>query len=225
MEPSILEDLSIDCVIFGFDKELKLLLVRHSDGISKGKWALPGGFVQKNESIDDAAERILYRLTGIKEIYLEQTKAFGSVDRFPTKRVVTIAYQALLNVQNFTLNPGFTADGAEWFNYNEIPPLPYDHADIVKYTKEQLRNKVKQEPVGFNMLPPKFTLFQLQLLYESMLDIKLDKPNFRRKIDKMNLLIDTGEVEKNATYRAAKLYRFDEQIYYRLKEKKFVLDL
>jgi len=224
MEDRILEDLSIDCVIIGFDDTLKILLVRHKEGISKGKWALPGGFVLINESIDYSASRILFKLAGIKDIYLKQIKAFGAVDRFPTKRVVTVAYQALLNIQDTSLIPGFTADDARWFEYKELPTLPYDHNEILSYTMGLLRKKVKQEPIGFNMLPEKFTLFQLQQLYESILGITLDKPNFRRKINKMRLLVDTGEVQENVSYRAAKLYRFDKKVYQSLSEKKFTLD-
>jgi len=224
MEANTLEDVSIDCVILGFDRTLKVLLVRHKEGISKGKWALPGGFVKTDESLDEAASRILYALTGIHDIFLAQTKAFGAVERFPTKRVITIAYQALLTIQDTTLIPGFTADDANWFHWQEVPSLPYDHDEILSHTVELLKKKLRQEPIGFNMLPEKFTLFQLQQLYESILGISLDKPNFRRKIEKMQLLIDTGETQKGVSYRAAKLYTFDKKIYQSLKEEKFLLD-
>ncbi|MEM9856544.1 MAG: NUDIX domain-containing protein [Bacteroidota bacterium] len=224
MNEITLNDLSIDCVIFGFEGDLKILLVRHKAGISQGKWALPGGFVLSNESLDDAASRILQALTGIHDIFLEQTKAFGAVNRFPTKRVVTIAYQALLSIEKSPLVPGFTADDARWFSLAEVSTLPYDHNEILSYTLDRLRKKIRQEPIGFNMLPQKFTLFQLQKLYESILNISLDKPNFRRKIAKMKLLVDTGEKQNDVSYRAAKLYRFDEDVYDSLKEKKFILD-
>jgi len=224
MEGSILEDLSIDCVIFGFRESMKVLLVRHKDGISQGKWALPGGFVMKNESLDEAAYRILYKLTGIQDLFLEQTKAFGSVDRFPTKRVVTIAYQALVRIDELQLTPGFTADEVKWVPFSEVPPMPYDHQEILSFSQELLRNKIRQEPIGFNMLPEKFTLHQLQSLYEAILGIALDKPNFRRKIDRIKILTPTGEKEKGASHRAAQLYRFDEGAYQSLRERKFILD-
>ncbi|MEM9894972.1 MAG: NUDIX domain-containing protein [Bacteroidota bacterium] len=224
MQPTVLENLSIDCVILGFEEELKVLLVRHKDGISKGRWALPGGFVSIDESLDEAAYRILYALTSIQDIFLEQTKAFGAVDRFPTKRVVTVTYTALLKIQETSLVPGFTADNAGWFTIKDVPSLPYDHDDILAYTISSLRRNVRQEPIGFNMLPEKFTLYQLQQLYEAILGIKLDKPNFRRKIGKMRLLIETDEFEKDVAYRAAKLFRFDKQVYNSLKEEKFILD-
>ncbi|MEM7108835.1 MAG: NUDIX domain-containing protein [Bacteroidota bacterium] len=224
MRGTILEDLSIDCVIMGFDEVLKVLLVRHKEGISKGLWALPGGFVSIEESLDEAATRILSALTGIQDVFLEQTKAFGAVDRFPTKRVVTVAYTALLNIRETALIPGFTADDASWFNVAKVPSLPYDHDLILSHTITTLRKKIRQEPIGFNMLPENFTVYQLQQLYESILGITLDKPNFRRKISKMKLLIETGQHEKNVAYRAAKLFKFDEQVYNSLKEEKFILD-
>lgn len=219
-----MEDLSIDCVIFGFTNELKVLLVKHGEGISKGKWALPGGWITYRESLDEAAHRILNLLTGVKDLYLEQLKAFGAVNRFPGKRVVTVAYYTLIRDADYDLVAGFTASDAKWFSISEIPELPYDHNEILNYALDQLKNKVKQEPIGFNLLPKKFTLLQLQSLYESILQLKLDKPNFRRKILGMGLLIDCDEKQDNVSHRAAKLYRFDEEVYRELKEHKFVLD-
>lgn len=224
MERSILEDLSIDCVIFGFQESMQVLLVRHKEGISKGRWALPGGFVMRDESLDEAAYRILYRLTGIQDLFLEQTKAFGRVDRFPTKRVVTIAYNSLVRIGELHLTPGFTADDVKWVPFHEVPALPYDHWEILSYSQELLRSKIRQEPIGFNMLPRKFTLHQLYSLYGAILEAKLDKPNFRRKIERLNILVSTGEKEEGVRYRAAQLYQFDQEAYNSLKERKFVLD-
>lgn len=223
--PQIMEDLSIDCVIFGFQEELKILLVKHGEGISKGKWALPGGWVAYDESLDDAASRILSLLTGVKKVFLEQLKAFGETSRFPGKRVVTVAYYSLVNADHFDIVAGFTASDVRWFSIDEIKNLPYDHDAILSYAQNELKKRVKQEPIGFNLLPEKFTLLQLQNLYESALQIKLDKPNFRRKILGMKLLIDCEEKQHNVSHRAAKLYRFDEKVYQSLKENKFVLDL
>ncbi|MEO9477056.1 MAG: NUDIX domain-containing protein [Cyclobacteriaceae bacterium] len=225
MSDAIMEDLSIDCVIFGFTDELKVLLVKHAEGISQGKWALPGGWVTYDESLDDAANRILYLLTGVENVFLQQLKAFGEVSRFPNKRVVTVAYYSLIKASDYDLLAGYTASDVQWFSPAEIGDLPYDHSQILDYAYEQLKNRVKQEPIGFNLLPEKFTLLQLQHLYESALQIKLDKPNFRRKILSMNLLIDCHEKQKDVSHRAAKLYRFDETVYLSLKEHKFVLDL
>ncbi len=221
----IMEDISIDCVIFGFTNDLKVLLVQHGEGISKGKWALPGGWITYDESLDQAAYRILYLLTGVKDIFLDQMKAFGAKNRFPDKRVVTVAYYSLVKTEDYDLVAGFTASDVKWFKPDEIPRLPYDHNEILEYAFRQLQNKVRHEPVGFNLLPEKFTLHQLQVLYESILRIKLDKPNFRRKILNMNLLMDLNEKQKNVSHRAAKLYQFNSETYDTLKEKKFVLDL
>lgn len=220
----IMDDLSIDCVIFGFSNELKVLLVKHGEGISKGKWALPGGWITYDESLDDAANRILRLLTGVRDIFLEQLRAFGSVDRFPDRRVVTVAYYSLVKDEDYNVVAGFTASDVQWFSIDEIPPMPYDHQEILDYALAQLKSKVKQEPIGFNLLPKKFTLLQLQSLYESILQLKLDKPNFRRKMLGMKLLIDCHEKQDNVSHRAAKLYQFDEEVYHSLKEHKFVLD-
>ena len=224
MEQQIMDDLSIDCVIFGFTDELKVLLVKHAEGISKGKWALPGGWITYDESLDQAANRILNLLTGVDNLFLEQLKAFGSVERFPSKRVVTVAYYTLIRDSDYDVVAGFTASDAQWFSINDIPDLPYDHQEILQYAWDQLKHKVKQEPIGFNLLPKKFTLLQLQNLYESILQIKLDKPNFRRKMLGMKLLIDCEEKQDNVSHRAAKLYQFNEEVYQSLKEHKFVLD-
>ena len=221
----VIEDLSIDCIIFGFqESQLKVLLVKHAEGIIKDRWALPGGFVTYNENIDAAAYRLLNDLTGVKELYLEQLKAFGDVDRYPTKRVITIAYYALARPENYQLHAGFTASDARWFSIDEIKDLPYDHDKILKFAFQRLKQKVKFEPIGFNLLPEKFTLLQLQDLYEAILEINLDKPNFRRKIMKMNLLISCNEKQKGVSHRAANLYRFDKLVYDKLKKKGFIFE-
>lgn len=222
----IIEALSIDCLIFGFKKsELDILLVKHGEGISKGNWALPGGWIKYNEDIDEAANRILKDLTGVSNIYLEQLRAFGETDRYPTKRVITLAYYALIKPEDYTLHAGFTASDAKWFKLSEIPSLPYDHNAILKNGLQHLRHRVRHEPIGFNLLPKKFTLLQLQELYEAILQQKLDKPNFRRKLIKMNLLATCKEKQTHVSHRAANLYRFDKKIYKQLAEKGFSFEL
>lgn len=221
----VIEDLSIDCIIFGFQKSnLTVLLVKHAEGIIKDRWALPGGFVTYDENIDSSAYRLLNDLTGVKELYLEQLQAFGAVDRYPTKRVITIAYYALTRPENYQLHPGFTASDAKWFSINDITNLPYDHAEILKLAWDRLKRKVKYEPIGFNLLPEKFTLLQLQDLYEAILETSLDKPNFRRKIMKMDLLISCNEKQKGVSHRAANLYRFDKEVYDKLKKEGFIFE-
>jgi 8-oxo-dGTP diphosphatase len=221
-----IEAISIDCLIFGFKSgSLDILLVQHGEGISKGKWALPGGWIQYSESIDDAANRILRELTGVTNIFLEQVRAFGHVSRYPTKRVITIVYYALVKPEIYTLHAGFTATDAQWFKVTALPELPYDHEEIVEEGITFLKEKARREPIGFNLLPKKFTLLQLQALYEGILGRRLDKPNFRRKILKMNFLELCKEKQTDVSHRAASLYRFDKRKYEKLKEKGFAFEL
>lgn len=222
---SVIEALSIDCVIFGFmSAGLEVLLVRHGEGISQGQWALPGGWIRYDEGVDEAAARLLYDLTGVHHVYLEQFHTFGAVNRYPGKRVITIAYNALVNPEDYTLKAGFTADDVQWFNIHNLPTLPYDHHTIWKAGFAHLKQKIRHEPLGFNLLPKKFTLYQLQLLYEAILETQLDKPNFRRKMMKMNLLIPCEEKQRDVSHRAAKLYRFDKRVYENLKEQGMSFD-
>lgn len=221
----VIDALSIDCIILGFqESKLKVLLVQHAEGIIKDQWALPGGWVAYNENIDAAAYRLLKDLTGVKELYLEQLQAFGNVDRYPTKRVITIAYYALTRPEIYELIPGFTASDVRWVNLQDSTDLPYDHSGILNFAWQRLKQKVKNEPIGFNLLPEKFTLLQLQELYEAILETTLDKPNFRRKIMKMNLLISCNETQKGVSHRAANLYRFDKQVYDKLKKEGFIFE-
>lgn len=219
---SAMNTITIDCVIFGFDKGiLEVLLVQHAEGISKGKWGLPGGWIKKKESIDDAAHRLLAELTGMDNIYLEQLKAFGAPDRFPLRRVITIGYYALVKRENYNIKAGFTAADAKWYKINEIPDLIYDHNEILDYSIKTLRNRVRQAPLGFNLLPEKFTLLQLMYLYEEILGIEMDKSNFRRKILHMKLLVPLNEKQQDVSHRAAQLYKFDPEIYEKLTQKGF----
>lgn len=219
---SAMNAITIDCVIFGFDKgSLEVLLVQHGEGISKGKWGLPGGWINKKESTDDAAHRLLNELTALDHIYLEQLKAFGNPDRFPLRRVITIGYYALIKREDYNIKAGFTASDAKWYKIDEIPDLIYDHNEILAYSLKHLRNRVKQTPIGFNLLPEKFTLLQLMHLYEEILGVEMDKSNFRRKILHMKLLVALDEKQQDVSHRAAKLYKFDEAIYNKLTEKGF----
>lgn len=221
-DSSVMNAITIDCVIFGFDKgSLEILLIQHGEGISKGKWGLPGGWINKKESTDDAAHRLLNELTALDHIYLEQLKAFGNPDRFPLRRVITIGYYALIKREDYNIQPGFTASDAKWYKINEIPDLIYDHNEILAYSLKHLRNRVRQAPIGFNLLPEKFTLLQLMHLYEEVLGVEMDKSNFRRKILHMKLLVALDEKQKDVSHRAAQLYKFDSEIYTKLTEKGF----
>ncbi|MGO4771455.1 NUDIX domain-containing protein [Flavobacterium sp. W22_SRS_FK3] len=219
---SVMNAITIDCVIFGFDKgSLEVLLIQHAEGISKGKWGLPGGWIKKKESTDDAAHRLLNELTALDHIYLEQLKAFGNPDRFPLRRVITIGYYALIKREDYNIQAGFTASDAKWYKINQIPDLIYDHNEILAYSLKHLRDRVRQAPIGFNLLPEKFTLLQLMHLYEEILGIEMDKSNFRRKVLHMKLLAALDEKQQDVSHRAAKLYKFDSEIYTKLTEKGF----
>ncbi|MCK0160358.1 NUDIX hydrolase [Allomuricauda sp. F6463D] len=219
---SVISSITIDCVIFGFQNaHLEVLLIKHAVGIRKGEWGLPGGWIKKEEGIDKAANRLLQELTGLENIFLEQLKAFGNPDRFPMGRIITIGYYALINREKYNVKAGFTASEAQWFKVSDTPNLIYDHDEILQYSLQQLQRRVRQAPIGFNLLPEKFTLLQLMKLYEAILGVEMDKPNFRRKFLRMKLLVDLNEKEKDVSHRAAKLYKFDNQVYKQLTKKGF----
>lgn len=221
-ERSVMNAITIDCVVFGFDNgSLEVLLVQHAEGIRKGEWGLPGGWIKKTEGIDTAAHRILNELTGMDNIYLEQLKAFGEVDRFPLGRVITIGYYALVKREDYDIQAGHTASDVKWYKIKDIPKLIYDHNQILDFSLINLRNRVKQAPIGFNLLPEKFTLLELMQLYEEILGLEMDKSNFRRKFLRMKLLLPLDEKQKDVSHRAAQLYRFDEKIYDKLTKKGF----
>lgn len=222
----MIDNLSIDCVVFGFDNgELKTLFIKRNTEPGMGMMALPGGFIGLNEELDDAPARRLRELTGITNIYMQQVCTFGELDRFPLRRVITIAYYALIKIDDYSILPGKDAQEAQWISVKNVPPMPFDHRKIFDAALEKLRERVRMEPIGFNLLPEKFTISQLQHLYEAILDKTFDKRNFRKKLAKMNLLIDLKEKQKNVSHRAANLYKFDETIYDNLKKKGFVFDL
>ncbi|MHC0439361.1 NUDIX hydrolase [Flavobacterium sp. 3-210] len=217
-----IDGITIDCVIFGFNKaNLEILLVQHAEGESIGKWGLLGGYLKKEESADEAAQRIVYELTTLENIYLEQLKAFTNPNRVSERRVVTIGYYTLVNREDYNIKASQTVIEAKWYKINEIPDLIFDHNEILDFSLMQLRNRVRQAPIGFNLLPEKFTLLQLMHLYEEILGIELDKSNFRRKILHMKLLVALDEKQQDVSHRAAKLYKFDPDIYKKLTEKGF----
>jgi 8-oxo-dGTP diphosphatase len=221
----VLTEVSIDCVIFGFeDGKLQVLLVQRNIEPEFGKWAIPGGFVYKNESIGSSAKRILKELTGVSNIYLEQLSAFGEVDRYP-ERVITITYYSLIKPGNYTLNVGIDAKDAKWFEIETVPELVFDHQYILNTALGKLKRKSRHEPVGFELLPEKFTLHQIQELYEAIHNKKFDKPNFRRKILNMDLLDQLKETQTGKAHRAPRLYKFDKIKYDSLKEKGFDFEL
>jgi 8-oxo-dGTP diphosphatase len=214
--------LTVDCVVFGLDDEdLKVLLIQRDIPPFEGRWALPGGFVRVEESLEDAAKRELAEETGIRNVFLEQLYTFGDVNRDPRERVVTVAYYALVNLQGHAIQATTDARSAAWFALDDTPALAFDHNRILQTGYERLKGKVRYQPIGFELLPPKFTLRQLQHLYEKVLDRELDKRNFRKKILGMGLLEELDEVEQDVAHRAARLYRFDRKKYERLTKQGF----
>ncbi|MFD1819667.1 ADP-ribose pyrophosphatase YjhB, NUDIX family [Pseudarcicella hirudinis] len=205
--------LALDCIIFGFDgEELKLLLVKRNIEPEIGKWSLMGGFLNEGEDLEVAAERILYERTGLKEIYFEELQTFGKVNRDPVERTVSVCLFSLINIHAH--NPDAAkAQNAYWINLKNRPNLIFDHNEMVNLAIERLRYKAALHPIGFELLPEKFTIPQLQKLYEAIYDMPLDRRNFSRKILSTGLLIDTGEKNENSITKKAILYRLDQEKY------------
>lgn len=178
----------------------------------RGEWSLYGGFVNEDESIDDAANRVLQELTGLNNLYMRQVGAFGKVDRDPGERVVSIAYYALINVNDYEESM-LKEHGVEWVDVNRIPPLYSDHALMVQKARKMMQEKLSREPVGFKLLPELFTLTQLQQLYEAVNGEEIDKRNFRKRIKDMDFIERTDLIDKTSSKRGASLYRFNKTIY------------
>ena len=214
--------LTVDCVVFGLDDEdLKVMLIQRDLEPFAGHWALPGGFVRMEESLDDAAARELQEETGIGKVFLEQLYSFSTPDRDPRGRVVSVAYYALVNLRDHRVLAATDARSAAWFPVSDTPSLAFDHEAILAMAHERLKGKVRYQPIGFELLPRKFTLTQLQRLYEQVLETSLDKRNFRKKILSMELLVETDEIEQDVAHRAARLYRFDRSKYRQLVQQGF----
>ena len=205
--------LSVDCIIFGFDEgKLKVLIGKRQMDPGRGEWSLYGGFVASDESVDDAAARTLYELTGLRNLFMRQVGAFGKVDRDPGERVVSIAYYALINVKDYDEELRLQ-HGVKWVDINKIPQLYSDHNEMVCKARKLMQQKLAQEPVGFRLLPALFTLTQLQNLYEAVNGAELDKRNFRKRIKEMDFIEKTELVDKTSSKRGAYLYRFNKRAY------------
>ena len=205
--------LSVDCIIFGFDEgKLKILIGKRQMDPGRGEWSLYGGFVSSDESVDDAAARTLYELTGLRNLFMRQVGAFGNVDRDPGERVVSIAYYALINVKDYDDDLRLS-HGVKWVDINEIPQLYSDHNEMVIKARKMMQQKLAHEPVGFRLLPSLFTLTQLQQLYEAVNCAGLDKRNFRKRIKDMDFIEKTELMDKTSSKRGAYLYRFNKRAY------------
>ena len=205
--------LSVDCIIFGFDEgKLKILIGKRQMDPGRGEWSLYGGFVANDESVDDAATRTLYELTGLRNLFMRQVGAFGNVDRDPGERVVSVAYYALINVKDYD-DELRLSHGVKWVDINEIPQLYSDHNEMVRKARKMMQQKLAHEPVGFRLLPALFTLTQLQHLYEAVNGAELDKRNFRKRIKEMDFIEKTELMDKTSSKRGAYLYRFNKRAY------------
>ena len=204
---------SVDCIVFGFENnQLKLLIGRRQMDPGRGEWSLYGGFVRDDESLDEAANRVLYSLTGLKEIYMKQVGAFGAVDRDPGERVISVAYCALINVNDYDdkLRQQYEL---EWADLGQLPKLYSDHNQMVSKAISLLRRRIKTEPLSFNLLPDLFTLTQLQHVYEAILGSPIDKRNFRQRIKQIDFIEKTELIDKKTSKRGAALYRFNKKMY------------
>jgi len=218
---------AVDCIIFGYDisdKELKLLLIKRSFEPALGQWSLAGGFVQEKESLDDAACRVLCSLTGLSDLYMEQLYTYGETERDPGARVISTAYFALIGIHE--LDPEIRRqNGAHWRSISNLPELIFDHRKMVDRALIELVETVKVRPVGFELLPEKFTLVQLQNLYEAIYLRAIDKRNFRKKILSMNLLDKQDEKERETSKKGAWYYRFNEERYRELSRNGFFFNV
>ena len=239
-------NVSVDCVIFGFDGErLKVLLIDRGQEIN-GKnseekiYALPGNLIREDENLDNAAERVLDELTGLSDIFLEQFGSFGAPDRLtkeqdlewlksiraePEARVITVAYYSLIRADQYEIHASGFAKEAFWYDIDDMPKLGFDHKDIIEKALTQLKFKSKYQPIGFELLPEKFTLGQLQKLYEAILKTELDKRNFRRKILKMSFLVPLKEKQQGVPHKPARYYMLDHDMYQRYKSNDFYFTL
>lgn len=208
---------SVDCVIFGFDEgKLKVLLIRSDLRKYSGKWSLLGDLVKPDEGIDEAAYRVLKERTGLDDLYLEQVQAFGKVKRHPGGRVITIAFFSLINVHNHRLK--ILEHELHWHDMDVAMELAFDHREILETCRRRLQKRVQEDPVVFSLLPNKFSMRELQSLYEAILDVRLDRRNFRKKFFAMNFLIDLSEMEADVRHRPGRLYKFDYRKYEQNKE-------
>src|SRR5579863_8080556 len=201
---------TVDVVMMSLrQRDLQVLLVKRRAWPYEGMWAIPGGFVNIDESLESAAKRELREETSVQDVYLEQLYTFGDPGRDPRTRVITVVYFALLDSERLQVRAGDDAGNVQWFSVYHLPSLAFDHAKILNYTLDRLRGKLEYTTIAFNLLPEQFTLRELQRVYEIILHRKLDKRNFRKKVLSTGILEDTGAKKMEGTHRPARLYRFN----------------
>lgn len=218
---------AVDCVIFGFqDSEIFVLLINRSDKFIDSKWALPGALIFQDESLEEAASRILHEMSGMQHVYMNYVKPFSKPDRAPV-RTITFPFFALVDISKYELkkSDNLKVKEAKWFAVTEIPDLPLDHKEIAFEALMEMKSKFRYEPMGYELLPKKFTLLQLQQLYEAIYDVKVDKGNFRKKMLNIGHLVELDEFQENANHRKAKLFKFDFDCYQALLEKGIYIDI
>ena len=217
---------TVDCVVFALDAAgLQVLLVQRGVEPFRGRWALPGGFVREGESVDEAARRELREETGLRDVFLEQLFTYGEPNRDPRGRVITVAHYALVRASDHRAKASTDARAAAWYGVRAVPALAFDHQKILDAALARLQGKVRYVPIGFELLPPKFTLSQLQKVYETILERPFDKRNFRKKVIDTGLLVELGEVEQGVHHRAARLYQFDRKRYQELSKSGFNFEI
>ena len=216
---------AVDSIIFGFDNEdLKVLLIKRDFEPEKGKWSLIGGFLKKNETLDDAATRILFNLTGVHDIYMEQLYVFSEINRDPVERTISTAYYAIINIEKHN-EELIEKYNAKWFSLSKVPNLIFDHNEMLDKATKRLRRRTSISPIGFELLPEKFTMRQLQKLYEAILDKELDKRNFIKKMQSIDVLIKLDEKDMSSSTKGSYLYMFDSEKYEKQKAEGLVFKL
>lgn len=217
---------AVDAVVFGYsENKLNILLIKQKFGTNKNKWALPGGFVKDTETLEQAVVRELKEETGVKANYLEQLYTFGAINRDERARVVAISYIALINPKNYSLEAGTDAKDAKWFSIEEIPSLAFDHKHIIAKGQERLKAKINYQPIGFELLNTKFPFSDIENLYQTILNKKIDRRNFRKKLLSFEILQETDEFQKIGSGRPAKLFRFNSSKYKELEKNGFHFEI
>jgi len=218
--------LTVDAVVFGYEEgNISVLLIKRKYEPFKGKWAIPGGFIENDESLEEAVERELFEETGIKINYLEQLYTFGKPDRDPRGRVVSIAYFGLVRPNAFKIYASTDAEQVQWYNINELPKLSFDHKEILKTAIERLQGKITYEPIGFELLDKKFPFSDLEKLYTTLLGREIDRRNFRKKIIGLNVLDELNEKVSKGSGRPANLFQFNQKRYFQLKKEGIIFEI